>query len=136
MWQWEPHEPEIGRRQLHARPQCTCRLRHGCATCVRAGGRLAHYSASLCNEPQEGCGFRAPAATGLDSGNDKVAARRARQLGVGVATLAPCCELESEALAWLAGAGDGANAVGTCANLLGEWQQQVQAAEQHPELWR
>ena len=36
--------------------------------------------AGFFQEPQEGCGFGAPAATSLDSEDHKVAARRARQL--------------------------------------------------------
>ena len=68
----------------------------GC-TQGRADGSVRARSARLCKEPQEGRGFRAPAATNLDGENHKVAALRARQLGVGVATLAPCCELKREA---------------------------------------
>ena len=88
----------------------------GC-TQGRADGSVRARSVRLCKEPQEGRGFRAPAATNLDGENHKVAALRARQLGV-VATLAPCCELKREAgsgvgaLPRLARASDGAHASG------------------------
>ena len=94
----------------------------GC-TQGRADGSVRARSACLCKEPQEGRGFRAPAATNLDGENHKVAALRARQLGVGVATLAPCCELKREAgsgvgaLPRLARASDGADASGVDSKL-------------------
>ena len=94
----------------------------GC-TQGRADGSVRARSARLCKEPQEGRGFRAPAATNLDGENHKVAALRARQLGVGVATLAPCCELKREAgsgvgaLPRLARASDGADASGVDSKL-------------------
>ena len=53
----------------------------GC-TQGRADGSVRARSARLCKEPQEGRGFRAPAATNLDGENHKVAALPARQLGV------------------------------------------------------
>ena len=68
----------------------------GC-TQSRMDGSVRTRGARLCKEPQEGCGVRGSVATGLGSEDHEVAARRARQLGVGVATLAPCCELKSEA---------------------------------------
>ena len=94
----------------------------GC-TQGRADGSVRARSARLCKGPQESRGFRAPAATNLDGENHKVAALRARQLGVGVATLAPCRELKREAgsgvgaLPRLARASDGADASGVDSKL-------------------
>eukprot|EP00439_Symbiodinium_sp_Y106_P058414 s3758_g8.t1 len=48
---------------------------HNALTCCRTRG------ARLCKEKMDGCGFRASAATSLDSEDHKVAARRARRLG-------------------------------------------------------
>ena len=84
----------------------------------RADGSVRTYGACLFEEPQEG-GFRAQrAASCFDSENDEAAARRARELRVGFATLGPCCERKSGARlrvsAWprLAGASGGAGAIG------------------------
>ena len=125
----------------------------GC-TQGRADGSVRARSARLCKEPQEGRGFRAPAATNLD-GENHTAALRARQLGVGVATLAPCCGSGVGALAdpdsslERKGAGSQGTGVGTCCSMVaervkrsaactdsrGEWQRQAQAAKQeHPKL--
>ena len=101
----------------------------GC-THSRADGSVRARGACLCEEPQEGCGFRAPAASCLGSENHEAAARRARELGVGFAPLAPCCELKSEAGLRvsagprLAGASDGANTSGINSKLgpVPKWQ--------------
>ena len=63
----------------------------------RADGSVRARGACLREEPQEGCGFRAPAASCLDCENHEAAAWRARELGVGFAPFAPCCELRGEA---------------------------------------
>ena len=66
---------------------------------------------------------RNPSGTNLDSEHKKVAARRARKLEVGVATLTPRCLLEREAgltvSSWprLAGASDRADAGGVDSKL-------------------
>ena len=88
----------------------------GC-TQSRADSSVRARGACLREEPQEGCGFRA-------------AAWRARELGVGFAPFAPCCELKGEAglriSAWprLAGASDGANTSGINSKLgpVPRWQ--------------
>ena len=53
----------------------------------RADGGVRTGGACLYEEPQEGCGFSAPAASSLDSEKNEAAARQARQLQVGFTKL-------------------------------------------------
>ena len=79
----------------------------------RPNGSVRTLSSRPRKEPEEGFGLGTPAATNLDSGHNEVAARRARKLGVGVATLTLRCLLEAVS-SWprLAGASDRADAGG------------------------
>ena len=72
------------------------RRRHIGRTQSRRNGSVRTLSSRPREEPQEGCGLGTLAATNLDSEHNEVAARRARMLGVGVATLTLRCLLEAD----------------------------------------
>lgn len=97
--------------------------RHIGRTQSRPNGSVRSSSSRPREEAEEGCGLGAPAATNLDSEHNEVAARRARKLGVGVATLPPRRLLKRKAgltvSSWprLAGASDRADAGGVDSKL-------------------
>ena len=66
--------------------------RHIGRTQSRPNGSVRTLSSRPRKEPEEGFGLGTPAATNLDSEHNEVAARRARQLGVGDAYAALLAE--------------------------------------------